>query len=75
MVEFKIQLEDQYVQKLGEENIEKLLQEMVRQMVLKAAAGEILEEIKTIDLQNDEKWQLSRDLAWEQHSSQYLAGQ
>jgi hypothetical protein len=39
------------------------LQDFAKQMLLKAAAQEVLEDLKSIELQNDEEWQTARHLA------------
>ncbi len=73
MVEFKIQLEDSFVQTLGYKEIDKYLQKFVQTVVVKLAAQEILEDLELNDLTNDKEWQLSRDLAWQQEKYKYLA--
>ncbi|MEZ4772707.1 MAG: hypothetical protein R3D00_05940 [Bacteroidia bacterium] len=72
MVEFKIQLEESIVQTFGYKEVEKYLQDFVKTMLLKAAAQDILEDLKTIDLQNDKEWQAARHLAWQQESHKYI---
>ncbi|WP_448529760.1 hypothetical protein [Raineya sp.] len=72
MVEFKIQLDDNIVQAFGYKQVESYLQEFVNKMLLKAAAKEVLEELKTIDLQNDKEWQTARHLAWQQEKHKYI---
>lgn len=41
-------------------------------MILKNAAQEVLEDLKTIDLENDEAWQTARHLAWQQEKHKYI---
>ena len=72
MVEFKIQLEESFVQTLGYENIEQSLQSLMQSVILKLSAQDILQELETIDLENDEEWQLARNLAWKQEESNYF---
>jgi hypothetical protein len=72
MVEFKIQLEDSIVQTFGHQQVEAYLQDFVKKMLLKTAAQEILEDLKTIDIQNDKEWQTARNLAWQQEKHKYL---
>ena len=72
MVEFKIQLEDSFVQTFGHKEIEKYLQDFVKKMLLKASAKDILEELKEIDLENDKEWQSARHLAWQQEKHKYI---
>jgi hypothetical protein len=71
MIEFKIQLEESFVQTLGYKEIEDQLQVLARKAVLKLAAQDILEDLQHIDLENDHEWQLSRNLAWQQEKHRY----
>jgi len=73
MVEFKIQLDESVVQTFGHKQVENYLQEFVKNMLLKAAAQDVLEDLETIDLQNDKEWQTARHLAWQQERDKYLA--
>jgi hypothetical protein len=66
MVEFKVQLAESVVNTFGYQQVESYLEDFVQKMLLKAAAQEALEELSTIDLQNDEEWQAARHLAWQQ---------
>ena len=50
MIEFKIQLEESFVQTLGYKEIEDQLQVLARKAVLKLAAQNILEDLQQIDL-------------------------
>ncbi|TAE59693.1 MAG: hypothetical protein EAZ89_02260 [Bacteroidetes bacterium] len=72
MVEFKIQLEESLVQTFGYKEVEQYLQDFVKKMLLKAAAQDVLEDLKTIDLQNDKEWQTARHLAWKQERYKYI---
>lgn len=72
MVEFKIQLEDSIVQSFGYKQVENYLQDFVKKMLLKAAAQDILDDLNTIDVQNDKEWQTARHLAWQQEKHNYL---
>jgi len=63
MVEFKIQLDESVVHTFGHKRVESYLQDFVKKMLLKAAAQDILEDLNTIDLQNDKEWQTARNLA------------
>ena len=71
MVEFKIQLEESFVQTLGRKQIENYLQEFMQKIVIKLSAQEILTDLETIDLENDDEWQVSRNLAWQQEKDKY----
>ncbi len=72
MVEFKIQLDESVVETFGYKQVESYLQDFVKKMLLKAAAQDVLEDLETIDLQNDKEWQTARHLAWQQEKHKYL---
>ncbi len=72
MVEFKIALDESIVKTFGYKQVEIYLQQFVTSLLLKAAAKDVLEDLKTIDLQNDKEWQTSRQLAWQQEKHKYL---
>lgn len=72
IVEFKIQLDESIVQTFGHKQVESYLQDFVKKMLLKAAAQDVLEDLKIIDLQNDKEWQTARHLAWQQEKHKYL---
>lgn len=71
MVEFKIQLDENVVQVFGHKQVENYLNEFVRKILLKAAAQEVLEDLKNSDFQNDKEWQTARHLAWKQEKNKY----
>ncbi|TAF67724.1 MAG: hypothetical protein EAZ55_01510 [Cytophagales bacterium] len=73
MVEFKIQLDESFVQTMGYKQIETHLQEFMQKVVLKLAAQDILKDLENIDLENDKEWQVSRNLAWKQEKHKYFA--
>lgn len=73
MVEFKIQIEEGVVEKFGYKKVEEYLQEFVKKMLLKSAAKDAIEDLKTIEIENNKEWQLARKLAWEQEKSNYLS--
>ncbi len=72
MVEFKIQLEESFVQTVGHKQIELYLQEFMQKTLLKLSAQDVLKDIKAIDLENDKEWQMSRNLAWQQEKYKYV---
>lgn len=76
MVEFKIQLEESFVQTLGHKQIEiylqDYLQEVMQKMLIRLSAQDILKDLETIDLENDKEWQVSRNLAWQQEKHKYI---
>jgi hypothetical protein len=57
---------------MGYKQIETYLQEFMQKVVLKLAAQDILKDLEDIDLQNDEEWKVSRNLAWQQEKFKYL---
>jgi len=72
MTEFKIQVEESIVQALGYKQVEYYLQDFAKKLLLKVSAQDVLEDLQTVDLQNDKEWQTSRDLAWQQEKHKYL---
>ena len=73
MVEFKVQVEESFVQSVGYNKIDKQLQRFMLKIILKIAAQDILDDLKSFDLENDVEWKLSRNLAWEQEKHKYVA--
>ena len=74
MVEFKIQLDESVVKSVGHKQVETHLQDFVKKMLLKTAAQDVLEDLESIDLQNDKEWQTARHLAWQQEKHKYNVG-
>ena len=72
MVEFKIQLEESFVQTVGHKQIENYLQDFMQKIVIRLLAQDILKDLENIDLENDEEWQVSRNLAWQQEKHKYI---
>jgi uncharacterized membrane protein YheB (UPF0754 family) len=72
MIEFKLQLDEAFVQTLGYNQIENYLKEYLQKLQLKASAKDILTDLEKSELTNDEQWQLSRNIAWEQEKSKFL---
>jgi len=72
MIEFKLQLDEAFVQTLGYNQIENYLKEHLQRLQLKASAKDILTDLEKSELTNDEQWQLSRNIAWEQEKSKFL---
>lgn len=75
MVEFTVQIDESVVHTFGYAYIEGTLQDLVKKLVLKAAAQDILEDLQTIDLHNDTDWQAARHLAWQQEYQKYRVAQ
>jgi len=73
MVEFKVQVEESFVQSVGYNKIDKQLQRFMLKIILNIAAQDILDDLKSFDLENDVEWKLSRNLAWEQEKHKYVA--
>ncbi len=66
MVEFKIHLDENIVQTFGYKQVSRELSvRLCKKMLLKAAAQDVLVDLKTIDLQNDKEWQTARRWAWQ----------
>lgn len=73
MVEFKVEIEESVVQQVGYQEVERYLQEFAQQLILKIAAQEVVEDLESIDLENDPQWQMARALAWEEEKHKYHA--
>lgn len=58
---------------MGYTQIETYLQEFMQKAVLKLAAQDILKDLENLDLENDQEWQTSRNLAWQQEKHKYFA--
>jgi hypothetical protein len=71
MTEFKVKLEDKVVQTIGYGTIEKFLNEYINQIILKISAQEALNDLKSIDLENDNKWKIAREQAWKEQGYKY----
>jgi hypothetical protein len=71
MTEFKIKLEDNVVQTIGYSTIEKFLNDYINQIVLKISAQDALNDLKSIDLENDSKWKIAREQAWKEQGYKY----
>ncbi len=72
MVEFKVKIDDSIVQTFGYKEVESYLQDVVQKLILKAAAQDVMEDMKPTDHQNDKEWQTARHLAWQQEKHKYL---
>lgn len=71
MTELKIQIDDTLIKTYGYTEIEKYLNDYISKLYFKIAANEMLKGIQEIDLENDEKWNVARELAWKQESYRY----
>ena len=71
MTEFKVQLDDELVQTLGYGTIEKYLQSYLKQIILKISSQEALEDLEEIHLENDARWSIARESAWQAQGSKY----
>jgi hypothetical protein len=71
MTEFKVQLEDKLVQTIGYNTIEKYLSDYINQIILKISAQDALNDLKSINLDNDSKWKIAREQAWKEQGYKY----
>lgn len=72
MRELKIQIDDKLIQTFGYSTIEQQVQDFINKLYLKISAQEMLKGIQETDLENDEKWQTARELAWKQENHRYI---
>jgi len=70
-VEFKIQVGTELVQLYGKDKIEKIIQDYLNLAILKLAKQELLDDLKTIDIKDNE-WLSAREKAWTEYGSKYL---
>ncbi len=71
MVEFKVEVEEDIVKEYGKDVMEKYLQEYLTKAILGLAAKEILDDLKTIDV-NEEGWLRAREKAWDNYGKHYF---
>ncbi len=70
-VEFKIQVGLELVQQYGKDKIERIIQDNLNLALLKLAKQELLDDLKTIDIK-DNQWLNAREKAWTEYGSKYL---
>lgn len=71
IVEFKIQIGQEIVQRYGKDKIEKFIQDYLNLAIVKLAKTELLDDLKTINI-GDNLWNIAREKAWNEYGSQYL---
>ncbi len=71
MTEFKVQLDDKVVQMLGYSTIENYLKAYINQIILKISSQDVLKDLETIHLENDERWEIAREGAWKEQAHKY----
>jgi uncharacterized coiled-coil DUF342 family protein len=67
-----INIEESLLQSIGQSEVERSLQEWVKYLQLRGAAKEILKDFNDFDVTNDPKWQIAREMAWQQERPKYL---
>ena len=70
-VEFKVQVGLEIVQQYGKDKIEKIIQDYLNLAILKLAKQELLDDLKTIDIK-DNQWLSAREKAWIEYGNKYL---
>ncbi len=71
MTELKIQIDDTLIKTYGYSEIEKFVNDFISKLYIKISANEMLKGIQEIDLENDQQWNVARELAWKQESYRY----
>ena len=66
--EFKVQVGNELVKMYGKDKIENFLEKYLNLAIIKLSKQELLDDLKTIDI-NDRKWQTSRQNAWSEYGS------
>jgi len=69
---FCLKKNDKLIQTFGYSIIEQQIKDFVNKLYLRISAQEMLKGIQEIDLENDEKWNNARELAWEQENNKYI---
>lgn len=64
MSEFIVKIEDELVQALGKQTIEQYLQLLMSQMILKAAALDLLKDYEKEDFSEEEAWRNAQKKAF-----------
>ncbi len=72
MIEFKIELEEKIVEDFGYKNIENYLKELSPKLQMQLAAKEMMKDFSGINLENDEKWKVAQEEAWNEQKDYYL---
>jgi hypothetical protein len=70
-MEFKVQVGLELVQQYGKDKIEKIIQDYLNLAMIRLAKQELLDDLKTIDL-NENHWIDAREKAWTEYGSKYL---
>jgi hypothetical protein len=70
-MEFKVQVGLELVQQYGKDKIEKIIQDYLNLAIVKLAKQELLDDLKTIDIKENQ-WQNAREKAWTEYGSKYL---
>ena len=70
-MEFKVQVGLELVQQYGKDKIEKIIQDYLNLAVVKLAKQELLDDLLTIDIKENQ-WQNAREKAWTEYGSKYL---
>jgi len=73
MSEFVVKIEDEIVQVLGKQAIEKYLQAFITQTILKVSAADILKDYDNESLNEDKNWSAAKKSAFlNDRNSQYV---
>jgi hypothetical protein len=70
-IEFKVQVEEDIVKEYGKDILEKYLQEYLTKAILRLAAKEILDDLKSIDIK-EKTWMQARERAWNNYGKHYF---
>ena len=65
-----IDIDEQLLAELGQEEVERELQQAIERLERRQLARQVLDGIKDIDLSNDPAYQQAREKAWEQYKRQ-----
>ncbi|MDZ7935286.1 MAG: hypothetical protein U5M51_10035 [Emticicia sp.] len=71
MTQITLKIDDSIVETLGRQQIEAKIAEWLEELKRKIDLQDAIEELDTLQLNNDQNWQVSRNLAWETYKHNF----
>lgn len=71
MTQITLKIDDSIVETLGRQQIETKIGEWLKELKRKIDLQEAAEELDTLQLSNDQNWQVARTLAWETYKHNF----
>ena len=72
MTAIPIQVSNEVVATFGVTEIERQINDLLGRIALKVAAKEMLQDLKSVDLSRDPRWEQARNAAWEKEKDNIL---